>query len=72
MAPPENFGAPSEQISLALRDSALSHPHDVQMIYPVHLGPNMPEPVHRILHNVPGVGQAARRIVESVLNVEQR
>lgn len=51
----ENFGIPLEQICLALRDIALAHLGDVHIIYPVHLNPNVQEPVHRILDHVPGV-----------------
>jgi UDP-N-acetylglucosamine 2-epimerase (non-hydrolysing) len=51
----ENFGAPLEQICLALRDLALTYPGDVHIVYPVHLNPNVQEPVHRILNGVPGV-----------------
>lgn len=44
----ENFGAGFEQICLALADIARGWP-DVQILYPVHLNPNVQEPVRRIL-----------------------
>lgn len=44
----ESFGEPFEQLSLAIRDLAESFP-DVEFIYPVHLNPNVREPVNRIL-----------------------
>lgn len=43
----ENFGDGFEQMCLALADLA-SRP-DVQVVYPVHLNPNVQEPVNRIL-----------------------
>ncbi len=43
----ENFGDGFEQICLALK--ALSERDDVQVVYPVHLNPNVQEPVNRIL-----------------------
>lgn len=43
----ENFGAGFEQICHALRD--LSERSDVQIVYPVHLNPNVREPVIRLL-----------------------
>jgi UDP-N-acetylglucosamine 2-epimerase (non-hydrolysing) len=43
----ENFGAGFEQICSALR--RLSERSDVQLVYPVHLNPNVREPVQRIL-----------------------
>jgi UDP-N-acetylglucosamine 2-epimerase (non-hydrolysing) len=44
----ENFGAGFEQICHALADIALAYP-DVEVLYPVHLNPNVQEPVRRIL-----------------------
>lgn len=44
----ENFGAGFENLCLALRDLVDGHP-DVELVYPVHLNPNVQEPVHRIL-----------------------
>jgi UDP-N-acetylglucosamine 2-epimerase (non-hydrolysing) len=43
----ENFGQGFENICHAL--SQLSQRHDVQIVYPVHLNPNVQEPVKRIL-----------------------
>ena len=49
----ENFGAGFENICFALRDIASRG--DVEVIYPVHLNPNVQEPVRRILSKVPNV-----------------
>jgi UDP-N-acetylglucosamine 2-epimerase (non-hydrolysing) len=49
----ENFGPPLEEICLALRDLAARG--DLEIVYPVHLNPNVQEPVYRILGNVPHV-----------------
>jgi UDP-N-acetylglucosamine 2-epimerase (non-hydrolysing) len=46
----ENFGAPIENICHALKELA-SRP-DVEIVYPVHLNPNVQEPVNRILNSV--------------------
>lgn len=43
----ENFGAGFERICVALDD--LAQRPDVQIVYPVHLNPNVQEPVRRIL-----------------------
>lgn len=51
----ENFGKPLEQICTALRDIALAYAGDVHIVYPVHLNPNVQEPVWRILGDVGGV-----------------
>ncbi len=46
----ESFGGPLEQICDALRCLAEDHgPRDVHFVYPVHLNPNVREPVQRIL-----------------------
>ena len=50
----ENFGNSFEQICLALLELAELHP-DVQIIYPVHLNPNVREPVNRILSKLSNV-----------------
>lgn len=43
----ENFGGGFESICQALKD--IAREHDVQVVYPVHLNPNVQEPVRRIL-----------------------
>ncbi|RYG11917.1 MAG: UDP-N-acetylglucosamine 2-epimerase (non-hydrolyzing), partial [Caulobacteraceae bacterium] len=49
----ESFGDGFEQICQALRRHAPRG--DVQIVYPVHLNPNVMEPVNRILRGVEGV-----------------
>jgi UDP-N-acetylglucosamine 2-epimerase (non-hydrolysing) len=44
----ENFGEGFEQICMALADLARSYP-EVEILYPVHLNPNVQQPVRRIL-----------------------
>ena len=51
----ENFGRPLEQICLALRDLAGRYGGQVRLVYPVHLNPNVWEPVHRHLGDLPNV-----------------
>jgi len=51
----ENFGQPLENICLALRDIAARYDARLRMVYPVHLNPNVWEPVHRLLGNVPNI-----------------
>ena len=47
----ENFGHGFEEICQALKDIAIEN-SDVQVIYPVHLNPNVREPVNRILSGI--------------------
>jgi len=49
----ENFGKPLENICYALKE--LASRGDVEIVYPVHLNPNVQEPAHRILRDVPHV-----------------
>lgn len=49
----ENFGKPIENICQAIRQ--LAERGDVEIVYPVHLNPNVQEPVNRILKGVPHV-----------------
>jgi UDP-N-acetylglucosamine 2-epimerase (non-hydrolysing) len=51
----ENFGAPLEQVCLALCDIAECYAGDVAIVYPAHLNPNVQHTAHRVLDNVPGV-----------------
>jgi UDP-N-acetylglucosamine 2-epimerase (non-hydrolysing) len=44
----ESFGGGFERICQALAETAEAHP-DVQIVYPVHLNPNVQEPVKRLL-----------------------
>ncbi len=46
----ENFGKPIENICLALKEIVARE--DVEIVYPVHLNPNVQEPVNRILKDV--------------------
>ncbi len=51
----ENFGQPLENICAALREIAMQYADEVQIVYPVHLNPNVQEPVYRLLGNVPNI-----------------
>lgn len=50
----ENFGEGFENICRAIKAIAQSN-HDVEIVYPVHLNPNVQEPVNRILAECPSV-----------------
>jgi UDP-N-acetylglucosamine 2-epimerase (non-hydrolysing) len=50
----ENFGQGFEEICQALADLAGMHP-DVQFVYPVHLNPNVREPVNRVLSGIENI-----------------
>ncbi|SNB69494.1 MULTISPECIES: UDP-N-acetylglucosamine 2-epimerase (non-hydrolyzing) [unclassified Pseudomonas] len=47
----ESFGSGFERICQALRDVAQRHP-EVDIVYPVHLNPNVREPVNRLLSGI--------------------
>lgn len=50
----ENFGEGFERICVAIRELSATFP-DVDFVYPVHLNPNVREPVGRILSDVANV-----------------
>lgn len=54
----ESFGGGFERICSALAEIARTHP-DVQVVYPVHLNPNVKEPVNRILSGIDNVNLIA-------------
>lgn len=49
----ESFGKGFENICHAIK--SLANDNDIQFIYPVHLNPNVQEPVNRILGNLPNI-----------------
>lgn len=51
----ENFGQPIEDICTALKTLAERYQHQYHMIYPVHLNPNIQEPVYRLLGDVENI-----------------
>lgn len=51
----ENFGRPLENICQALKEIAARYDGIVQIVYPVHLNPNVQKPVHRLLGDVPNI-----------------
>jgi len=51
----ENFGKPIENICRALLQLAEIYGDQVRIVYPVHLNPNIQEPVYRLLSGVPNI-----------------
>ncbi len=50
----ESFGDGFEHICEAIRQVALNN-EEVQIVYPVHLNPNVQEPVNRLLADIPNI-----------------
>jgi UDP-N-acetylglucosamine 2-epimerase (non-hydrolysing) len=51
----ENFGQPLENICKALKELAQSYGDRIRIVYPVHLNPNVQEPVYRFLSAIPNI-----------------
>ena len=51
----ESFGQPIREICAALKELAGKYANQVEFVYPVHLNPNIQEPVQEILGNVANV-----------------
>jgi len=51
----ESYGEPIAAICRALKAIAEKYRDDVYLVYPVHLNPNISEPVHELLAGVPNV-----------------
>lgn len=49
----ENFGQPLENICFAIKELAARS--DVEIVYPVHLNPNVQEPINRTLRGLPHI-----------------
>jgi UDP-N-acetylglucosamine 2-epimerase len=50
----ESFGEPLRNICAALREIATCRP-DVRIVYPVHLNPNVQQPVNELLRDLPNI-----------------
>lgn len=51
----ESFGQPIESICAALRTLAERYRDQIHLIYPVHLNPNIQEPVYRLLSGIENI-----------------
>lgn len=51
----ENFGKPLADICKALRGLAEQYSDSIHLIYPVHLNPNVQQPVYQLLAGVPNI-----------------
>ncbi|MBK9206883.1 MAG: UDP-N-acetylglucosamine 2-epimerase (non-hydrolyzing) [Anaerolineales bacterium] len=51
----ENFGEPLNEVFSAIQELAEIYKDDMYFIYPVHMNPNVSEPAHRLLGNIPNV-----------------
>jgi len=51
----ENFGDGFENICEALKTLAEKYNNDVEIVYPVHLNPNVQNPVNKLLSNQPNI-----------------
>ncbi len=51
----ENFGQPLENICTALIELAQFYGDGIRIVYPVHLNPNVQEPVYRLLSDIPNI-----------------
>jgi UDP-N-acetylglucosamine 2-epimerase (non-hydrolysing) len=51
----ENFGEPIQSICAAVKNLADTFPDSIEIIYPVHLNPNINKPVHALLDNIPNI-----------------
>ncbi len=51
----ENFGVGFENLCTAIRNIAEQYTNEIQIVYPVHLNPNVREPVSRLLSGIRNV-----------------
>lgn len=51
----ENFGAPIENVCSAIKTLAKKYNRDTHFVYPVHLNPQIQEPVKRLLSGLPNL-----------------
>jgi UDP-N-acetylglucosamine 2-epimerase (non-hydrolysing) len=51
----ENFGQPLVNICTALIELAQTYADKIRIVYPVHLNPNVHQPVYRLLSDIPNI-----------------
>jgi len=51
----ENFGEPIREICRAIKTIAEEYTDSLELVYPVHLNPNIQQPVHELLDTIPNV-----------------
>ncbi|RJQ44287.1 MAG: UDP-N-acetylglucosamine 2-epimerase (non-hydrolyzing) [Anaerolineaceae bacterium] len=51
----ENFGEPIRDVCRAIKTIAEENADSIELVYPVHLNPNIQQPVHEILDGIPNV-----------------
>jgi UDP-N-acetylglucosamine 2-epimerase (non-hydrolysing) len=68
----ENQGLPLADICAALRELAGRYAHDLAILYPVHLNPNVQEPVRRLLDGVPNITLTAPQDYLPMAHLMQR
>jgi len=51
----ENFGTPIKNICTALQSLAKRYKDGIEIVYPVHLNPNINKPVHEFLSSIPNI-----------------
>ncbi|MCD6577661.1 MAG: UDP-N-acetylglucosamine 2-epimerase (non-hydrolyzing) [Anaerolineaceae bacterium] len=51
----ENFGTPIRNICAALQSLAEKYKNKIEIVYPVHLNPNINKPVRALLNNIPNI-----------------
>ena len=51
----ESFGEPIREICTALKAIAEKFAEGIELVYPVHMNPNIQEPVHEILDGIPNI-----------------
>jgi UDP-N-acetylglucosamine 2-epimerase (non-hydrolysing) len=51
----ESFGQPIRDICGALKDIARKYSERIELVYPVHLNPNIQKPVHELLDGIPNI-----------------
>ena len=68
----ENFGIPLETICLALRKIAKRYDGKIQIVYPVHMNPNVRRTAYRLLDNIPNISLLPPLDYKSLVHLMKR
>lgn len=68
----ENFGEPIEAICLALKKLAEEYSGEIEIVYPVHLNPNIQQPVNALLSDVDNISLLPPQEYRSLVHLLKR
>ena len=68
----ENFGSPLRSIFTAVQQLASEFSEEIEIVYPVHLNPNVQQPAHEMLSGIPNIHLLEPMPYLTMVNLQKR